>query len=240
VNSEIAHLHGDLPKLEILFQQVSQNKIHVLGICGHWLQLKHAETLENLSKKYGNLKYRISSLDGKGSRGALIVWNKETFPFEIEEAFLDDNKRIVGIRMRGVKKTINIMCGYLEKVTLPKEEHTKFYNFLSRGVPKSNDPNQLYIEMGDKNCALDPPNQRIPYRSDHVEANQSLLNFVQTHNLIEPIMESHPNQPIFTRTGKNGNSKAKLDHILLNNAAYDHVVETGWIESNPLIPSDHG
>jgi succinate dehydrogenase/fumarate reductase flavoprotein subunit len=25
VNSEIAHLHGDLPKLEILFQQVSQN-----------------------------------------------------------------------------------------------------------------------------------------------------------------------------------------------------------------------
>ena len=106
VNSEIAHLHGDLPKLEILFQQVSQNKIHVLGICGHWLQLKHAETLEKLSKKYGNLKYRISSLDGKGSRGALIVWNKETFPFEIEEAFLDDNKRIVGIRMRGVKKTI--------------------------------------------------------------------------------------------------------------------------------------
>ena len=240
VNSEIAHLHGDLPKLEILFQQVSQNKIHVLGICGHWLQRKHAETLENLSKKYGNLKYRISSLDGKGSRGALIVWNKETFPFEVEEAFLDDNKRIVGIRMRGVKKTINIMCGYFEKVTLPKEEHTKFYNFLSRGVPKSNDPNQLYIEMGDKNCALDPPNQRFPYRSDHVEANQSLLNFIQTHNLIEPIMESHPNQQIFTRTGKNGKSKAKLDHILLNNAAYDHVVETGWIESNPLIPSDHG
>jgi hypothetical protein len=103
---------------------------------------------------------------------------------QVEEAFSDDSKRIIGIRMRGVKKTINIMCGYFEKVTLPKEEHTKFYNFLLRGVPKCNDPNQLYIETGDKNCALDPPNQRIPYRNDHVEANQSLLNFIQTHNLI--------------------------------------------------------
>jgi hypothetical protein len=32
-----------------------------------------------------------------------------------------------------------------------------------------------------------------------------------------------------------------LDHILVNEAAFDAISETGWIEEeNPFIPSDHG
>ena len=53
-------------------------------------------------------------------------------------------------------------------------------------------------------------------------------------------MESYPEQYIYTRESKSGRSKAKLDHILLNKAMYDLVEETGWIQTNPIIHSDHG
>ena len=98
----------------------------------------------------------------------------------------------------------------------------------------------MFIEIGDKNCVLDPTTQRYPTREHHGEQNQHLLNFIRAHNLIEPIVESHPDQPIYTRESKSGRSKAKLDHVLVNAAAYSAVAESGWIQQNPTIPSDHG
>ena len=31
-----------------------------------------------------------------------------------------------------------------------------------------------------------------------------------------------------------------MDHVLVNEAAFDAISETGWIEENPFLPSDHG
>ena len=53
-------------------------------------------------------------------------------------------------------------------------------------------------------------------------------------------MELNPNTNIYTRESPNQQSKAKLDHILMNEPAYNITSDAGWITTNPFIISDHG
>ena len=53
-------------------------------------------------------------------------------------------------------------------------------------------------------------------------------------------MELNPTANIYTRESPNKQSKAKLDHILINDQAYNAVADAGWITTNPYIVSDHG
>ena len=63
---------------------------------------------------------------------------------------------------------------------------------------------------------------------------------MRENQLRETITSAHGHNetPIYTRV--QNQSKAKLDHILTNPAAYEAMAETGWIEQNPFIDSDHG
>ena len=98
----------------------------------------------------------------------------------------------------------------------------------------------MFIEIGDKNCVINPTTQRCRIGIERKEPNTKLLEFMAAFNLTEPIMAQHPEEKIYTRASPNGRSKAKLDHVLVNNAALNAISETGWIEENPFIPSDHG
>jgi len=237
-------LPGDMPKLQLLLQQISEGVIDVLCLSETKIELKHIESLRQLVRHY-NLKHRMCWADNKASRGVLLIWNHKTLPLQVTKTYVDGtNKRAVSIVMKGGKgMTLTLSCGYMENANLPKDQQTNFYNFLSRGIPSHDNPKHMFIEIGDKNCALDPITQRRPTRETgrhQGEPNQNLLRFIQAHDLIEPIVESHPNTNIYTRTSANGRSKAKLDHILVNRAAHNAIAETGWVQHNPIIPSDHG
>ncbi len=73
-------------------------------------------------------------------------------------------------------------------------------------------------------------------------SKRNRIRRMKKHNLTEAIMNDHesPDSHIYTRTDKTGQSKAKLDHILINDAAHHVKAETGWIEQNPFNTSDHG
>ena len=52
--------------------------------------------------------------------------------------------------------------------------------------------------------------------------------------------KASPTKNIYTRESLNSRSKAKLDHILINEQAYNTVADAGWITTNPYIVLDHG
>ena len=175
------------------------------------------------------------------SRGTIIIYEAKTLPFSMVETRIETNKRGVSIQLSGGKGLkLTLSCSYFEHTNNPPDEQEQFYDYLSRDIPDPSDPMHLYIDMGDKNCVINPHTQRYP--PTNKEPNKHLLSFITKHNLIEPIIVDHENTYtyIYTRTDKQGHSKAKLDHILINGAAHNVKAESGWTEKNPFIASDHG
>jgi hypothetical protein len=92
-----ASLDGDMPKLEILLEQVRLGKIHVLCICETKLSNKHLEALTSLIK-HNKLAHRMTYTDHRSTRGVLIVWNDVGFPFQVKRTWIDgEDKRAVRI-----------------------------------------------------------------------------------------------------------------------------------------------
>ena len=127
---------GDTPKLDALCKQISDGIIDVLCICETKLCLKDIETIRTKIHSH-NLQYRMSWANNRASRGALIIWNANSLPMQISRTYIDGtDKRVVSIVMKGGKgTTLTVTCAYMEDASLPRDEHTKFYNFLARGVP---------------------------------------------------------------------------------------------------------
>jgi hypothetical protein len=81
----------------------------------------------------------------------------------------------------------------------------------------------MFIEIGDKNCVINPTNQRCQIGIERKEPNTKLLEFMAAFNLTEPIMAQHPEEKIYTRASPDGRSKANLDHVLVNDAALNAI-----------------
>ena len=100
-----ASLDCDMPKLEILLEQVRLGKIHVLCICETKLSNKHLEALASLIK-HNKLAHRMTYTDHRSTRGLLIVWNDVGFPFQGKRkmGIHGEDKRAVSIELQGGKR----------------------------------------------------------------------------------------------------------------------------------------
>ena len=230
---------GDYSKLITLLHEVVMGTIHVLGINEHKISRTNDKEIQVLIRRLG-LKYICTNTDEKASRGSMLVWNPKTLGrFQVTRCTNDGpNKRIAYLQLtagKGIK--INITCSYMEDINLEDTKQNQFYKYLKGKMPEAEDTKSLYIDGGDKNCTI-TTQQRIPTRAR--EPNDRLLKFMRENQLRETITSTHGHKttPIYTRV--RNSAKAKLDHILANAAAYEAMAETGWIEQNPFIDSDHG
>ena len=112
-----------MPKLEILLEQVVTGKINLLCICEVKLQTKHLEEVRSLIES-NKLSYRMTTTDQRSSRGVLIIWKTEEFPFQVTKTWTDTDKRVVSIELqagKGIKLTLT--CGYFENINAGEETH---------------------------------------------------------------------------------------------------------------------
>ena len=123
------------------------------------------------------------------------MWNDVGFPFQVKRTWIDGvDKRAVSIELQGGKGIkLTLTCGYFENIAAGEDKQTKFYNFLARGIPKQpHDPKQMFIEIGDKNCVINPTCQQCRIGIERKEPNTKLLEFMAAFNLTEPIMAQPP------------------------------------------------
>ena len=232
--------NDDFVRLETLIKLVADGHVHMLCISETKINVNILAHISNLlsAKK---LNFRMSNYDKKASRGTLIIYDASTLPFTVGTTRVEINKRAVSITLHGGNGlTLTVSCSYFEDIKSPHNHQEAFYKHLAGDIKDPNNPKQLYIDMGDKNCVINHHTQRYPFNPKG-EPNQHLLRFMKQHNLIEVLTTNHtPETQIFTRSDPQKSTRAKLDHIIANEAAYHVTVASGWTEDNPFIKSDHG
>ena len=229
----------DAGRIGQLADMVASGLVDVLGICETKMKVGHALALHEILSAKG-LIYRTGYMDDTSSRGVILIWRKD-FPYVCHKVAIDGaEKRVIVVTFRGAKGTsIVVSCSYVEDGTMRTEDQRRIYDFIGRHVPRGRSAKHMFIDMGDKNVAL-TPTQRLPQRHRLSDNNHAVLSFAHTHRLTEVITDDVPNGThIYTRTS--GISKAKLDHIHLNEASLAAHSSSGWTETNPVTPgSDHG
>ena len=232
---------GDIGRLDRLAEMVQHRIVDVLAVCETKFKSEHLQCLHDALRRRG-LVYRTGLVDDTASRGVIIIWRKD-FPYVCSKVYVDGpDKRVVVVKFRGAKGTsLVVSCSYMENIGQPVEVQNKMYNFVGQHVPLGRSHKHMFIDMGDKNCVLNPC-QRVPTRNRVQENNRPLLTFARKFGLTEVVTEdAGATTPIYTRVDNTEGSKAKLDHIHTNEAAYRAHSASGWTETNPVnTRSDHG
>jgi hypothetical protein len=232
-------------KLQTMLQLLSDNGAHVAVLCETKHTTKHLNALRQLSLLYPGIDMRSSYLDKRAGRGVTILWRKD-IPYRHPTCDVDGtNKRSVRLCFEGANgHKLTIAAGYIEKhnnTLTCKEEERAFYRFQEAGIPPPDSPKHLYVLAGDLNTVINPATQRLPPCSNTAEGNEALHRFLRNNFLVEIINFKYPGGGNFTHIHHdNEESKAKLDHIILNDTALNACTAAGHTEKNPIFPSDHG
>ena len=241
---------GGFPKLEQMISLLVNKKVDLITACETKITKRILPQLKCFLQE-NSINFRISYVDDRPSRGTLILWHQKHSALIAGDTVYDENgKRIVCTTFGGPGKAVLTVCSsYLEPQSVKgkydntdeSNEHDiqgAFYKRLSEIARcKSRNQNHLYVDMGDKNAVLNPVYQRKPNR---YEPNGALKAYLadEINPLTEVLTERYPTTEIFTRV--QNETKAKLDHIIINEAARKRVINAGWTECNPFIKNDHG
>ena len=261
------HRLPEWSKLDSVFQGLKDGKCDIACLSETKIKATHIKALRNryrkLCEQHPKIHYRLSIPAEGARRGSMIMW-REDIPYSNPRVLAqDETNRSVVMEFYGSNgHKLRVASGYFENRSKPgwREQEGSFYRFHGSYVPNPNATNahkHLYVMTGDLNVVLQPDKHRLPPRTHEEEDNECIRNHMREHHLVEAVAHAYPDEEIYTHIvdrketaeadreedapEMTKHSKAKLSHILVNDAALAICTSAGWTERNPIFAgADHG
>ena len=142
------------------------------------------------------------------SRGVAIMFNKIDFKVHEILTDIDGNYVILDLTISDQRMTLASIYG-------PNTDCPSFYHRLFNIIDRIG--NASYMICGDFNLVIDPDMDYFNYKHvNNKKARETLLEIIETRQLIDPFREFFPDKKLFTWRKQRPLQQARLDFFLLS------------------------